>query len=808
MQTPVLSVVIEKVKEMPEQIAVSDPESSITYKEMERQADRLAALMLKRAPSDKLKDGCLRNQFITILLPRRKEVVVSALAIHKAGAAYVPMDTAYPDDRLQFMWDDAEAVFLITTSKEWARHKLNIPQEHILFLDKLMEEGLLDGETEYINHTHVEDEAVMLYTSGTTGKPKGVVHGHAMLIMMLLSSLRMQKLKGPNAPRPKVLCMASFCFVASQNMVTNCGLGGTLYIIDGESLMNMEMLKTLILEKGITGGFMPTILGRSMLMEYELPLNLVVLAGEQLRPFKCKGKTKVQNAYGMTESLMVCTHLVNGDEGDEMPIGKPIPGTTVFVLDEDLNPVPEGQIGELCFNSPSMAMRYHHLPEQTAQRWVQWRGMRICRTGDLVHMREDGELVCHGRKDFMIKLRGLRIEAGEVESQARALKGVTDAVCVKKTLHGQDHLCLYYTTRPGATVSDDQLRTHLATHLAEYMVPTVYMWLRAIPLNNNGKIDRLALPQPEIKLTTQCIAPKTAAEEVLLRAAQDILGFTEFGVTDNLFDLGMTSIGCVQMVKRAEENGVRCKVSDLTRCRNIRATLEYETCICSWYGEGYTPQKPVLVVVSGIITYEDLRPRLEAWSKHFSILFYEAIDEYHDVVFPEEVEGLKHVVALYHTLLDLYLPKGAVVQGMAGFSFGGELALHLADAYHQATGHQPWLLIGDTLLSYYRAIDDPAHAPQYLSEMKIDDGMMPPELIAKLNVARRFMDGSRRIGSYPGRISLLNAIQPMRKVANEAIWRHINPSVEIIDIDATHMQFCVDRPGAYLPLLTSILTKA
>ena len=539
--TTFVKMIKKHAAEHPDAIAVVDSEGSYTYREFDKQSDVLASYLIKA--------GVGTDHFVGIMLKRRKEFLLSVLAIQKAGCAYIPLDMDYPADRLRYMLEDSEAKVLITTS-DIIREKQEtdgLTIDESITKTLLIEQVDFSGDSDSVDLSSPERLAYVIYTSGSTGKPKGVMLPHRALVAYLTWRVAELGLDGNS----RLACHASFSFDASlDDLFSPLAAGGTCYIIPEEIRKDMDAMRTYLVDNNITGMTMSTQLGMAMLNEYpDLPLQFLMMGGEKMLPFK-NTNIKVINGYGPTE-FTVCSsfHVVDQKKDTNIPIGRPVPNTYSFILDEKGNFLPQGVMGELCLAGPQIAKGYLHREDLTAEKFVQVGDMMVYRTGDLARYNAEGELEYGGRIDSMVKLRGFRIELGEIENASSQYAGIQAVAAEVKEIGAIQHLCLYYTANQ--EIDEDKFRDFLAESLADYMVPTVFMKMDTMPMTPNGKINRKALPLPELK-AMEIVAPENETEQQLLDIITDILGTSAFGVTTNLVSVGMTSMTAMKYCARIQ----------------------------------------------------------------------------------------------------------------------------------------------------------------------------------------------------------------------------------------------------------------
>ncbi|MFF9690338.1 amino acid adenylation domain-containing protein [Streptomyces sp. NPDC014623] len=552
----------QRVRLTPDAPAVRDARTTLTYAELDARADALARHLTARGigPEDR----------VAVALPRTHDLVVALLGILKAGAAYLPLDPDYPARRLSYMLDDARPRLLLTTPA--VRRGLPGSPVPYLYTDDLGEGAApaasggarTDRPAAALLPAH---PAYVIYTSGSTGRPKGVVVTHRGAGAMA----RTQGERLRVAPGSRVLHMASVSFDAAfWELCMGLLSGACLEIDEREALLPGPALAALVRERGITHLTLPPA-ALAVMRPGSLPAGTtMVLAGEACPPALVHTWARdrfLVNAYGPTETT-VCATMSTFQHADgplapgrTVPIGVPVNGTRVHVLDGRLAPVPPGVVGELYVSGEGLARGYHGRAALTASRFVadpfDRAGGRMYRTGDLVRWTADGELVYVSRADDQVKLRGFRIEPGEIEAVLTTLPGVAAAcVVVREDRPGDRRLVAYTVPADGAAGPDDaEVRAHLAAVLPDHMVPAAHVRLDALPVTPNGKTDRRALPAPGRAAPAGGRAPGTPLEHALCEAFAQTLGVPGIGVTDDFFALGGHSLLAVTLAQRI---GERC----------------------------------------------------------------------------------------------------------------------------------------------------------------------------------------------------------------------------------------------------------
>ncbi|MCY8000671.1 lichenysin non-ribosomal peptide synthetase LicA [Bacillus haynesii] len=523
-----------------------------TYKELNARANRLARLLIKK--------GARPEQRIGIMVKPSLEMAAGVLAILKAGAAYVPIDPGYPAERIGYVLKDSGAELLLTQTN------IAVPEEfsgETLLLDSILSEEITnDDEVNPQADTQPNNLAYLIYTSGTTGQPKGVMVEHQSLVNLCCWHNDAFAV----TEQDKSAKYAGFGFDASVwEMFPYWIAGAELHIIDESIRMDITRLNQYFEENGITITFLPTQLCEQFMELDNQSLCVLLTGGDKLKRIEKRNYTLVNN-YGPTENTVVATSTaIDPDEG-MLSIGKPIANTRAYVLGQNNEVQPVGVAGELCIAGRGLARGYLNKPEETAKRFTEdpfVPGERMYRTGDAVKWLEDGRLEYIGRIDQQVKIRGFRIELSEIEVQLARLSEVQEAAVTDiEDAYGNKALC-------GYVVADEQLDTEslarkLAQTLPDYMVPAFWVQLDELPVTANGKVDRRALPQPDVEAqTAEYKAPRTETEQLLADIWQEVLGLDRIGITDNFFALGGDSIKGIQMASRLQQYGWKLEMKDL-----------------------------------------------------------------------------------------------------------------------------------------------------------------------------------------------------------------------------------------------------
>ncbi len=528
---------------------------SHTFDDLNRAANRRAR-QLRAA-------GLRTEQLVGISLERSPHMVIALLAVLKAGGVYVPIDPEYPDERIRYILQDAGIDMLLTTQKTMQRLR-DVMEENgpgtILFMDEETDAAFPDTNPDPVNHPR--HMAYMIYTSGSTGQPKGTMVEHRSLCNLTTFQIRDFMLN----EHKRCLQFASFSFDASVSEIfTTLVSGATLVLADKDRMMPGPGLVQLLRDEHITTVTLPPSVS-ALLNPDDFPeLDTLVSAGEAL-PAELANRWRTQNrrlinAYGPTENTVCATRYVLNRAAEQatVPIGSPIDNVRVYVLDSRMQPLPFGVPGELYLAGDSLTRGYFRRPDLTAERFVPEPfsgipGARMYRTGDRVRLLDNGLLEFLGRMDDQLKLRGFRIEPGEIEHQLRQYPGIADAVVLVRRAAGQEQLVAYYVA-PGE-IDTAALRGHMAGRLPHYMQPAAYVWLDAFPLTPNGKVDKRALPEPrwtETDARRPYQAPRNEDEQKICAIWCEVLKRDKISIHDNFFEIGGHSLLATQLVSRVRD---------------------------------------------------------------------------------------------------------------------------------------------------------------------------------------------------------------------------------------------------------------
>ncbi len=551
-----------QVARTPEAIAVSAADQQLSYHALNQRANHLAQQLQAVGVGPETRVG--------LCVERSPAMAVGLLGILKAGGAYVPLDPHYPPEHLALLLADVKVPVLVT--QPHLQQMLPMHTAHTICLDTST--ALPEANRNPVSGGHADNLAYVIYTSGSTGTPNGVMVPHAALVNHALAFARTCALR----PDDRVLQFASISFDVVNEEIFPCWLcGATLVIHPAHGLASFARFLAFLEQQAITVLNLPASFWHAWVDDLtrtaaHLPpaLRLMItgsehVSAEHYRRWRAITGDRIQwrNAYGPTETTITALIFTPDDQASDLtrlrsvPIGRPIDNVQIYLLDRQRQPVPVGVPGELYIGGAGVARGYLNRPQLTAERFLadpftDKAGARLYKTGDLARYLPDGTLEFLGRVDQQIKLRGVRIEPGEIEAHLLQHPAVHAAlVCAQETTHGTPHLVAYLLTQPEAQVTPAIARTFLQERLPEQMIPTAFVLLDAFPLTPSGKIDRRALPAPtpaDLATDRPYVAPRTPTEEVLATLWAGALHLEQVGINDNFFELGGHSLLAIQVI--------------------------------------------------------------------------------------------------------------------------------------------------------------------------------------------------------------------------------------------------------------------
>jgi len=569
----------EQVERTPHNVAVVFENNSLTYQQLNTRANQLAHYLQEL--------GVKPDTLVGICVERSLEMIVGILGILKAGGAYVPLDPEYPQERLNFMLEDSQVKVLVTQAK--LVESIPEHQAQLICLDTDWEKIAQNITSNPENKSEPENLTYIIYTSGSTGKPKGVLVNHANVVRLFAATDSRYHFNSQDV----WTLFHSYAFDFSVWEMWGALLyGGRLVIVPYLVTRSPELFYELLCQEKVTilnqtptafrqliqaeeslkGDISPLLKevrgDRSSPTDNDLSLRLIIFGGESLeinslQPwFDRHGDQLPQlvNMYGITETTVHVTYrpLSMADVNSTASvIGRPLPDLQVYLLDQYLQPVPVGVPGEMYVGGAGVAKGYLNRPELTTERFISSpfeHSNKLYKTGDLARYWPNGELEYLGRIDNQVKIRGFRIELGEIEALLASHPQIWETVVlVWDDTRGDKRLVAYIVPQPEITITIDEIRQFLKAKLPDYMVPNAFVILEALPLTTNGKIDRRALPPPNLDISDKYVAPSTPIEEILVNIWSEVLKVEKVGINDNFFELGGHSLLATQLVAQIRD---------------------------------------------------------------------------------------------------------------------------------------------------------------------------------------------------------------------------------------------------------------
>ncbi|MFI2612139.1 amino acid adenylation domain-containing protein [Kitasatospora sp. NPDC018619] len=677
-------LVADRARRGPDAVAVDGPAGRLSYRELEERANRLARHLVAR--------GAEPGGYVAVCLPRGADFYVALLAVLKAGCAYVPLDPDHPAERLAHILDDTRAPLCLTDRDLAGR--LPAGRTRAVLLDEEAEAIAALPQDDPAVAVGPGDAAYVLYTSGSTGTPKGVVVEHRSIVRLVSGNDY-----APLHPDDVVAQAADVAFDAATFEIWGALTAGARIVpVDRETLLDARALTAAIERLGITTMWLtaglfdqvaavdPAAFGR---------LRNLLFGGDAVNPRRvaqvlaAAPPQRLVNGYGPTETTTFATwhHVVEGDGTTPVPIGRPIANTSVHVLDERRSRVPVGVPGELYIGGPGVARGYLNLPELTEERFCadpysESPEARLYRTGDLVRWRSDGTLEFLGRTDHQVKVRGYRIEPGEIESVLEQHPAVSAAVVTVRQDGGRKQLVGYVRQSADGQVDPAGLRAFAESRLPGYLVPSALVVLAEFPLTASGKLDRRALPAPTEQHTpgADFTAPVGEAEQALARVWAEVLGIERVGTRDNFFDLGGDSILSIQVVAKARQVGWELTSKDVFARQTVaelaRAAVPVTAAVDT---EPVTGEAPLTPVQRWFFAHHTRA--LHHFNQSVLLTLAPGTDE------QALAEALRAVVA-HHDALRMRFPDRGAALRQVNLPVGEGIALERVDLGHLAAGER------------------------------------------------------------------------------------------------------------------------
>ena len=531
----------------PEHTALVAIDGTFTYAEANSAMNRIAHSLMQR--------GVKPRDRVALLLPRTSRLILSLVGVLKAGAAYIPCDPEYPADRVQLILNDSEAQYVITTADRIAE-----VGNRAIDVEELLQN---DDDTNPVTDVTPDDLAYLIYTSGSTGRPKGVMLRHEGICNYLYGHPVNVFAHAVATLAERILSVTTISFDAAlQDIGTSLYNGKTLVLATEEQANNPLELARIIADEKLdmvsgTPSRWLTWLTSDVFAHALASVKIVRAGGEKfsdqlLQQLRSATKARIFNCYGPTE-ITVASNNKELTTAPQVTVGRPQLNYKEFIVDADGNELPVGVVGELYIGGRGVGRGYNNLDEMTRERFIDYHGTRVYRSGDYAKWLPDGDVVILGRTDNQIKLRGLRIELGEIENVMLAVDGIKKVVILIRKIGGKEHLCAYFTA--DKRIAIDELKAEIGKHLTQYMVPTAYLQLDAMPMTPNGKTDVKRLPEPELATSAAYEEPVDDVERTFCDIFASILSLERVGATDNFFDLGGTSLVVTRVIIEADKAG-------------------------------------------------------------------------------------------------------------------------------------------------------------------------------------------------------------------------------------------------------------
>ena len=558
----IVSLWRKQAAETPGNIAVVYRDTRLTYREVDERTDVIASQIQL-----KIEKSAAKEPVVSILINRSEWMVVASLAALKAGCAYQPLDPSYPAERLNFMMKDANASLLI--ADEALRDIVNEYEGPVLLTRELSAVSQVRPASAFREpEIKPEDLFILLYTSGSTGVPKGCQLEHRNLVAFCHWYQRYYELHAGD----KVAAYASYGFDANMmDLYPALTCGATVYIIGEDIRLNLPDLSQYFEAEGITHSFMTTQIGYQFALNCDNhSLRHLSVGGEKLATLAPPANYRMYNCYGPTECTIFTTTYALPYQEQNIPIGKPLDNMRLFIVDKDLHRLPVGAAGELLVAGPQVSRGYLNRPDKTAETYISYQPsagsepIRCYRTGDIVRYLADGNIQFVGRQDGQVKIRGFRIELKEVEAVIREYPGIKDAtVQAFDYPNGGKFIAAYIVSDSPIDIA--ALHAFIRDRKPPYMVPASTMQIESIPLNQNQKVNKRALPVPKAGTTGNAdyVAPENETEKLFCRIFADVLNTDKIGVTDNFFEMGGTSLMVTRVIIEADKAGKHVAYGDI-----------------------------------------------------------------------------------------------------------------------------------------------------------------------------------------------------------------------------------------------------
>lgn len=817
----------------PNAIAVVEGRRQLTYQDLDSTSNRLAAYLKKRGIGPEVP--------VAICLKRSADLMISMLAVLKAGGACIPLDPAYPSERLEYMLQDTRAAVLLTqddllpAQARNSREVIEFPQAW----DAINHESPDPRES----GVTPKNLAHIIYTSGSTGKPRGVMLTHEGLVNHHVAAQKLYDLRSSD----RVLQFSSISFdIALEEIFPTWIAGGMLVLRTEATPLGGRDFVRWIEGQGITVLDLPTAYWHELVhqlseLQYPMPaaLRLVIVGGEKAsaRAFQSwsrlvAGRVRWINTYGPSEASIIATAYEPSPDSEwaataNIPIGRPIANTHVYLLDGDLNPVAEGESGELHIGGIGLARGYLNQPQRSAEKFIADPfntnpGARLYKTGDMARYLPSGEIEFLGRADDQVKIRGFRVELGEVESALAGHSGVQECVVLAKEDDAAGKcLVAYVVPVQKAETSEREVRNFLKQRLPEYMVPAAVMILERLPLTPNGKVDKKSLPQPmqvEGSVVAKGNGPQDPLQAQIAEIWESVLGRRPIGVNEDFFELGGHSLLAVRLMHSLEQTlGKRLPITALLQAPTIEklAGLLQANSSSEWsslVAMRMSGSKPPFFCVHGIggtvLRFRELA-RLMGSDQPFYGLQAQGLDGKLPVHTRVEDMAAHYVQEIQTAQFD-----GPYYLG--GYSFGGMVALEMAHRLRAAGYEVPLVILLDTfpgslkstrsLLGTYLTLSFDQQWTHFSRKAKALPRslrrrvamMRLPATLKQVREACYTAARTYKPRPYDEPVALFRANENgLSSIDQESAWKSLAPAIEIYEVSGHHGNI-VDQPQVAL----------
>ena len=804
----------------PEQIAVIHAREQLSYGELNARANQLAHYLRRR--------GIACNSRVGICLERSLDFAIALIGVLKAGGTCVPLDPKYPAERLAYMMEDVAASMVLT---ERGLLKAAVPSgTQVVLVSGERERILAEDRSNPSSSSGPGDIAYVIYTSGSTGRPRGVLLPHAGLVNYTLAAAEQFELR----PGDRMLQFCSISFDAALEEIYSTWAAGATLVFreDDVSLEPGEFLRW-VSEQRVTVMDLPTAFWHEWV--YALPelaekvpptLRLVIVGGEKASPEAYStwrkfvgSRVRWVNTYGPAEASVVATAYEPPPQASlqspaQLPIGRPVANTKVYLLDPDLNPVPVGVPGEIHIGGVGVAKGYLNLPQLTQEKFIRDifsddPSARLYKTGDLAKYLPNGEIDFVGRRDHQVKIRGFRVEPGEIESVLSRHRSVHENAIVLRQDSTENKRLVAYIVRSSEDLGELELRRHVKDHLPEYMVPSEFVFLDAMPLTPNGKIDRRALAalKSDSPAVSAPVTPDNDPLQVQLIAIwEELLGRKPIGIRDNFFDLGGHSLLAARLMHRIKQiHGKSLPLAILLQASTVEKLAsvirgdfsEHWSSLVTIQPEG---SKPPFFCVHGVggnvVGFHELAKRMKPDFPFYG-LQSQGLDGKSDLL-----TTIENMAVHYLKEIREVQPSGPYHLG--GFSMGGLVAYEMAQQLVAAGEEVGLVVLFDTYATTPKSVNESlrdllfhptwTHVKRLPSELRKKvrrtwNGVRLPEYLKNVMRSNARAADHYVLRSYKGKTILLRAGDTWR-VADDpyAAWTQYVAELETIQIRGTHME--------------------